>query len=64
MACLFSPFSRVPGDLSAIADNNLLSTTSGAAFLNGPNADKFVDRLWEETVKDIAKVEPALARFA
>jgi hypothetical protein len=36
----------------------------GAAFLNGPYAEGFVERLWKETVEDLAKVDVGLRRFA
>jgi hypothetical protein len=36
----------------------------GAALLNGPYAEKFVDQLWKATVEDLTKVNPELSRFA
>ncbi len=36
----------------------------GAALLNGPHAEKFVEQLWKATVEDLAKVNQELSRFA
>jgi len=37
---------------------------SGAAFLNGEAGADFIDRIWNETVQDVAAVDPALETFA
>jgi len=36
---------------------------SGAAFLNTPAGEEFVDRIWEETVEDVISVDPALSTY-
>ncbi|KAL7798576.1 hypothetical protein V8C37DRAFT_368338 [Trichoderma ceciliae] len=36
----------------------------GAAFLDKPEGKEFIDRLWKESVKDVAAVDPTLSSYA
>ncbi|KAL7924019.1 hypothetical protein ACQKWADRAFT_319885 [Trichoderma austrokoningii] len=36
----------------------------GAAFLNEPEGEKFVNELWKESVQDVATVDPSLSSYA
>ncbi|KAM0463902.1 hypothetical protein ACHAO4_000627 [Trichoderma viride] len=36
----------------------------GAAFLNEPEGEKFINKLWKESVQDIAAVDPSLSSYA
>ncbi|KAM0260404.1 hypothetical protein ACHAQJ_002806 [Trichoderma viride] len=35
----------------------------GAAFLNKPEGEEFIDKLWKESVQDVAAVDPALSSY-
>lgn len=36
----------------------------GAAFLNGPEGEEFVNKLWKESVQDVAAIDPSLSSYA
>lgn len=36
----------------------------GAAFLNEPEGEEFINKLWKESVQDVATVDPSLGSYA
>lgn len=50
--------------LSLSSDCLLTISNSGAAFLNAPEGEEFINKLWKESVQDIAAVDPSLSSYA
>jgi hypothetical protein len=42
----------------------LTSVARDVGYLAGTDGEKFIDKVWKETVEDIAVVDPALLSFA
>jgi retinol dehydrogenase-14 len=36
----------------------------GAAFLNEPEGEEFINKLWKESVQDVATIDPSLSSYA
>lgn len=48
-----------------LSSNCLLTLADrGAAFLNEPEGEEFINKLWKESVQDIAALDPDLSSYA
>lgn len=50
--------------ISQLKECLLTMVDRGAAFLNEPEGEKFINKLWKESVQDIAAVDPSLSSYA